>query len=302
MEKSYCKLSLLSYNVNSCLNCQGLLKPEPWLIFPEDKGSIGGFFDFVPEYLRVGPWFFLAPVFVLAYTLFIFYLKPPINLASTDPQLYSFPHIFSLVSTFNGCHILHMILSKTGPAPLVTFTIISWTILTFRGFLAFLNPFYPIPFLSTLSSSLRFPALVAATVTFVIWNFVLAPIFYTFWSKGEEAKKNFKNWNTQYHMIHIHFLNYPIAIVSCVLTCENVLFTEVDLWISYFVLFMYACLYLFILDRIGVHLYPVFSPRSKFSCFTWLTVFGLYYATFNFWNFVIEGQYLRDVVTPLFSK
>ena len=90
-------------------------------------------------------------------------------------------------------------------------------------------------------------------------------------------------------MIHIHALNYPIAMVTCVLTCSNVKFTEGDLWISLFVLFLYSCLYLLILDRIGVHLYPVFSPRSKFSVLGWCAVFGLYYGTFKGWNYFIES-------------
>ena len=88
-------------------------------------------------------------------------------------------------------------------------------------------------------------------------------------------------------MFEIHVLNYPIAVANAVFSTGSRLFTHADLWSAFFVVFNYSLLYLLILDRIGVHLYPVFSPRSKFSTLTWLFVFGLYLLTYQYWNKVI---------------
>ena len=122
-------------------------------------------------------------------------------------------------------------------------------------------------------------------------------------------------------MTEIHVLNYPIAVTNCVLSTSARLLTTGDLWSALFVAFNYSILYLLILDRLGVHLYPVFSPRSKFCVFAWSSVrarasarakrartltpslrsplaqvFIIYYFTFTFWNAVMATGELDSLV------
>ena len=261
------------------------------MIFPKDEGSLGGFFDFVPKHLRVGPWFYLAPIFIASFAFAMVWLKPPLDFEPKFPAPMTLYNAFDVLAAANGVFVLNMILGKVGPAPLCTYTIWSWCILTFRCASSAFCSFFPEVAAATgvawLSEFFRFPALVAASITFIIWNFVLAPIFYTFLLKTPQSKKNFVAWNTQFHMFEIHVLNYPIAVVNAVLSTGSRPFTDADLWSAFFVVFNYSILYLFILDRLGVHLYPVFSPRSKFSTLTWLFVFSLYYATYKYWNIVL---------------
>jgi len=88
-------------------------------------------------------------------------------------------------------------------------------------------------------------------------------------------------------MQEIHTLNYPIAVTNAVLSTGARALTTDDLWAAFSVIFAYSMLYLFILDRLGVHLYPVFSPRSKFSVIAWSVVFLLYGVTWVYWNEVV---------------
>ncbi|GMI38437.1 hypothetical protein TeGR_g6678 [Tetraparma gracilis] len=134
---------------------------------------------------------------------------------------------------------------------------------------------------------MRFPALVAASVTFFLWNFVLAPVMYFFFMKTAEKKKNFLWWNLQFHMQQIHTLNYPIAVLNCALSPSARALVFPDLWAALFVGVCYSVNYLLILDRLGVHLYPIFSPRSKGCVPAWGSVFLIYYFTYKFWNAAI---------------
>jgi len=127
----------------------------------------------------------------------------------------------------------------------------------------------------------------AASVTFVLWNFLLAPIMYFFFMKTVEKKATFITWNLQFHMAEIHVLNYPISVALTIVSSSSRLLTSVDLWAAFAVMLYYSLLYLLILDRLGVHLYPVFSPRSKFCVVGWSAVFLIYYFTYTFWNFVL---------------
>ena len=156
------------------------------------------FFDFVPKHLRVGPWFFLSAPFVVAFAVAMYVLKPPLEFETSFPAPYSFYNVFDMVAAVNGVLVLWLIIGKVGPAPLCTYTIWSWCILTFRCASSAFCSFFPeLRTLAWLSEFFRFPALVAASITFIVWNFVLAPIFYVLLLKTMQSKKNFLAWNTQ---------------------------------------------------------------------------------------------------------
>ncbi|GMH56788.1 hypothetical protein TrRE_jg10472 [Triparma retinervis] len=276
---------------------------DSWLLYPDSKGSLGGFFDFVPLHLRVGPWFILAPIFIVTHTYVLFSNMPNGSWPTFTP---SFPEPFSLffyLDCFffvNNACVLYVLLSKAGPAVLCTFTVWSWCILTFRCLSSAVCSLYPgIPLLPYLSEFFRFPALVAATLTTIVWNFVLAPIMYFAFFKTAERRKQFLLWNLQFTLQEIHTFNLPIAVTNAVLSTGGRMLQADDLWSAFFVLFCYSMLYLFILDRLGVHLYPVFSPRSKFSVIAWSTVFCLYATTFIYWNQVMELGRMESVLGGL---
>jgi hypothetical protein len=268
-----------------------LAKLEPWIVLDND-GSFQGHFNFVPLYLRKGPWFVLAPYYLALFGFLVAYFKPasfdfPVRLSALN----SFWHYFDCACALNGIVVLVLILRQIGPAPLVTYTMISWSILTVHNVLSASLPYLPglVPLLGPLREFLRFPALVAATITFVIWNAVLAPIFYFKFMKTAAAKAGFLTWILSPIMFEIHVFNYPIAVLSTLGDDSTRRPLEYpDLWCALAVAFCYSLFYLLVLDRLGVHLYPVFSPRTKLCIVFWSAIFVLYYVTFRFWNAAIE--------------
>ncbi len=272
-------------------------RTDPWLLYP--SGSIGGFFDFVPEGLRRGPWFSLAAPFLALFSVAVVCYKPtPLEFPDVDyPEVGSANNIFEGLAFLNGVGVLAFIIGRVGPPPLVTYTIWSWCILTFRlgsSFLiSLLGPLSP-PFLIWCCEFSRFPSLVAATVTFVLWNFLLMPVIYLF-MKTPERRSDFVAFNMRFHMFEIHVFNYPIAVAATVATTARRSLVGADLWAAFFVAFLYSLLYLLVLDRLGVHLYPVFSPRFKGCIPAWCTVFVIYYGIFNFWNAFIDGMGVAEM-------
>ena len=248
-----------------------LLWPFPWLVL-DNKGSFGGFFDAVPEYLRVGNCFFLFPPFLLSFMYAVVAFKPDeLDFSEHNyPEKGSLFHFLSILFTMNGLFVLYSILSKIGAGVMCSYTMVSWSILTFHTGSSALCSFFPelvesnaaFQMLATSSEFFRFPALVAATVTFTLWNFLLAPVIY-YLVKTKSRRSGFLKFNLHWHMTEIHVLNYPIAVASTILSSSARAFTASDLWAALALAIGYAIFYVGVLDRLGVHLYVVFSPRSK---------------------------------------
>ena len=57
-----------------------------------------------------------------------------------------------------------------------------------------------------------------------------------------------------------------------------------DLWVAYLVVLIYSIVYFFVMDRVGMHFYPIFNPRTAFSVVSIVGVLGLYYFLFLKWN------------------
>jgi uncharacterized membrane protein YwaF len=90
-------------------------------------------------------------------------------------------------------------------------------------------------------------------------------------------------------MVNIHILNLPLAWLN-ILSGERVRsFTESDLWVSYAVIMMYSVVYFFIMDRLGMHFYPILCPRSKLSLVSIAIVIWLYYYLYTKWNEHIQN-------------
>ena len=273
---------------------------SPWVLVHE--GSLMGFFDFVPRSLRVGPWHTAAPIYMTIFVAKLIYWMPQKEsfylddeILSAHPLAYSATWFYNVVTFFWMKFVLFQTLSLRGPGVIVTYTIQSWMMLTTRHGLSALAPFLPKQhFLLRFNEILRFPALASATITFFYWNFLLAPIIY-YNIKGEERRKAFFRFNFNFRMIQVHFFNIVFAVLNTIVTsCRK--FQFLDLWCALAGALGYALLYLLVLDRFGVHLYPIFSPRTVWSLLSWSAILGTYFLVFHVWNEAIT------LWSPLFRE
>ena len=54
------------------------------------------------------------------------------------------------------------------------------------------------------------------------------------------------------------------------------------------------------LSNLGVHIYPIFSPRTNFVVLTWCGMFGLHYLVFIMFNEIIQSSsFATHVTVPL---
>eukprot|EP01082_Thalassiosira_pseudonana_P004455 g4053.t1 g4053 contig15:242563-243047(+) len=60
---------------------------SPWVLVNE--GSLMGFFDFVPKYLRVGPWTAVAPIYITIIVSKLIYWMPERETFSLDDEILS---------------------------------------------------------------------------------------------------------------------------------------------------------------------------------------------------------------------
>jgi hypothetical protein len=135
-------------------------------------------------------------------------------------------------------------------------------------------------------SSLRFPAVVAAFITFLVWNAVLLPLIYFVATPPGEKRRNFLKFNCGFFMMNVHVLNLPLAMANIIYGGSVRLFTVSDLWVGYLVVALYSALYLFVMDRLGLHFYPIFCPRKA-----WCAVsFGA--VTYLYWDLMQRGNAL----------
>ena len=258
---------------------------QPWLVL-NNQGSYNNFFNFVPLEWRVGPWSRLA-VPTLLFFLFKLVLSAPSKAEFSDfLQSNPLPDNYALRASpisnidmskihlaiaLNGLATLFLIVRKSSPAVFGTYTMISWLNITTHAlatvaqqfqfqFISISHPTFHLA-LNAIRQCTRFPALVSALITFGVWNIVLAPYIYFIFCKGSESKTRFLKWNFSFLLMEIHFFNLPIAVAATLWNFAE--FGDVDLWLASVLAYLYGLLYLLVFDRIGVHLYPTFSPRSS---------------------------------------
>lgn len=181
-------------------------------------------------------------------------------------------------------------LSSLGAFP-ISFTGWSWILLTSRAGLEFsawaaatLNFGNLASKLATTGSSIRLVAIANACVVFAVWNFILLPIMYFRAIPAGEKRRNFLKFNFGFFMTNIHILNFPLAFINILSGSRVRLFTVSDLWVAYLVVVLYSMLYFFVMDRFGMHFYPIFNPRTAFSIVSIVAVLGLYWQLFQGWN------------------
>mmetsp|Transcript_15930 Transcript_15930/g.24819 ORF Transcript_15930/g.24819 Transcript_15930/m.24819 type:complete len:317 (-) Transcript_15930:111-1061(-) len=276
----------------------------PWILV--ENGSIMGYFDWVPEKLRVGKWHPLSAVSLVGLFLLIVNNMPESFQSDIEKVEMLFAPAFSLkwymsvVGFVWTSILLRLVMDKVGPIVLATYTMQSWTMNLVRFALLSIAPFV----VTTDSSNaqdvlsrivsfglkfLRFPALETATTTFLIWNLILMPLVSLVFMETAEKRKRFLVWCFSFRMVNIHLLNLPIAIFCAILSSPIMTsFTAVDLWYALAVKYAYLLFYLLVLDRLGVHLYPIASPRSIYSLFMWGVGYSLCYGTFIAYNRFID--------------
>ena len=277
-----------------------LLFPSPWLLVP--TGSYNGYFDWVPNHLRVGPWsvssIIALPLILLlvgamwsrrtaaAYSSFAF-------CTSAYPPAFSWFWLYNVIATCWMAFVLGRNIRHEGWAmPYTTFTVWSWTMLLLRHALTALAalPFplfydavdttrYGFRVIIQLAECLRCPALLNSVVVFVVWNLILAPGIYLT-METTTKRKQFIRWLFQFNLINQHFLALPLAITSAIVSAPRQ-FTDADLWCGLASVVSYLLFYILVLDRLGVHLYPIFSPRSKYCALVWSLVIVGYCALFR---------------------
>jgi hypothetical protein len=189
--------------------------------------------------------------------------------------------------------IIYVMITKS-KAVVITYTIISWNFNAFRHGINALAPFLKDHhFLLQINRMLRFPALVTASTTVIIWNFVLLPYVLYGVLDTQQKKYDFIQWNLSFRMVQKHVCNIIYAILNTIVTgrsAEMVLNNNVhlfdfdDLWYGFAWSITYALFYILVLDRIGVHIYPIFSPRSNFALLTWVGMIISFYGQHVMWN------------------
>ena len=188
----------------------------------------------------------------------------------------------------------------------VTYTVLSWMLNQFGHGINALAPFlYDHHILLQINRIIRFPALASASITCSVWNFVLLPYIHFIGLDTEAKRHNFAKFNFNFRLVQKHVCNILYAVLNTVVTRKSnedaafQLFDEDDLWYGLAYGVGYGLFYNLVLDRIGVHLYPIFSPRSNLVVLTWLFVFGIYIGFFRLFNHVMQGQLMEFLTVPV---
>jgi hypothetical protein len=279
----------------SAVSLRSLLDANaPWLIVP--NGSYKGYFDWVPLSHRVGPWSPWATiVLAVLYAMAAHQLVHWTGWQQTDLHSLQYPVYGSagwIYNVIGGTWMVGICAALIFRSPLglyawITYTVQSWSLLTVRHILCALAPWSPTALLW--AERIRFPCAVSPTITFVVWNFVLMPYAYFVAMQGDAKKqRHFLKFCTSFRLLNLHGLN----IVLCALNVGHLgspprTLERADLLVALLSVLLYFTFYLCILDRLGVHLYSVFSPRTPFLLLTWPGAILCYLGTFHIWSFLI---------------
>ena len=269
-------------------------RDKPWVLVP--NGSFLGVFDFVPPVFRVGPWAPL-PCFFLVATLYLVLLGGVYNYATDNnnntttiellPNDYydalTMPWYLNLAGFLWTSYVFRdLFVSGMGWAAMTTFTVQSYAYISLRLGLSTLVPFLPTPF-ATLNECLRYPILSQATITFVVWNFILFPVI--FGCIQDPSKRTaFLRYFTNFRLLQLHFFHVFLAIYSGVWGTPPRALRWTDLYASVGLGLVYCLFYILVLDRLGLHFYMIFSPRTNLSIPSWSLVIASTMGLYPLWS------------------
>jgi len=116
-----------------------------------------------------------------------------------------------------------------------------------------------------------------ATITVVVWWCVLFPAFMSM--LDAEGKAGFLRFNKNGLLINLHLLNLPLALLDVYVHPRTL--TLFDLWVAFLIAFLYMLFYVLVLDRRGIHIYIIFSPRTAFFAVSVAAVAAMYAGVFR---------------------
>lgn len=256
-----------------------------------ENGSFMGHFDQIPKYFRVGPWNIVCCVYLAALVYWILlncvecYNNPPPQPEYSSYDIRTWQWWYNAAGFLWTLHIAAGVTkTELGWFAWISYTLQSWTMILARHGLSILAPFFPS--LTVWNEALRFPMLVQTTVVFVIWNFAIMPSVYS-QMKTEKRRRDFIKFCFSFLLSQLHIANLPLAAMNGVLGSPGRPLNKVDFCVALAFCLQYVLFYLFVLDRLGVHLYFIFSPRSLIALISWTVFVASYYAGFALWNTII---------------
>jgi hypothetical protein len=283
---------------------------QPWVLVK--GGSFLNLFDFVPHHYRHGPWSMpaLLGLPTLMYLLAVGAIwvdqEKPAEGWWTDDMLtlsyeaYTWEWYYT-VSAFGW--MTYICWNVYAKSPLhgsawISFTLWSWTLMTLRHGLCVLAPFVVSSGESSmvilLAEMLRFPCLLSASMTFFIWNFVLFPVILVFFIRDATKRWQFFGYMTNFRLTQLHFFNIWFAVSNGALISPMRTLHLGDLVVAVTMIVVYMCWYYFVLDRLGIHLYPIFTPRSSFVVLAWGLILVVCVGGYHFWKNVLESLISAD--------
>lgn len=276
---------------------------KPWDLrdYLQDD-SIEKAFKFLPERFKEGPWKPLVTLTIVIIICLIAYLTIDANIkyyvSDGNTALMkefvgdkSYPAFtmewFYNVSLFFWMSFVNWAIYSTYSSfgPWVSFTMCSWTIMCIRHGLCSLAPF--LPSLRLLIGILRFPVLLSASVTFGVWNFVLMPVISLVFLKGER-RTGFLKYMFGWTLCQIHIFNIVYAYLNCIWAepiKQGLHLGDVNAGVVYII--AYILFYYFILDRIGVQLYAIFSPRTYIAIPALVMTIGICVGNYFLWDKIL---------------
>ncbi len=268
-------------------------------------------FDFVPKHLRTGPWspiatlalfgiLYLVAIVLIAANIKHYYSGPTANqvsgamddfrLAPDAYQAYTFGWFYNLGTFFWMCYVAWLVWTSSALSTVawVSFTLWSWTIITLRHGLCVLAPF--IPSVRLCCEILRLPVLLSASVTFGVWNFILMPVIALLLIKDPLRRKTFVEYMTSFRLTQLHIFNMVFAVLNGYYMEPRRPLHLGDLDAIAIYMALYLVWYYFVLDRIGIHLYPIFSPRASWVIGSWLLVVAICLGGYRFWEHLLAAR------------
>ena len=281
-----------------------------WLL-DDGKGSFKGWFDWLPEHLRVGPWHPTAFAFLFLFYAGLIVLRPPPAFPASAVRMGE-PWWWAdvLVAAWSALVVASSWSKFGGAWPyVISYTGWSWVLLTARPACTALGVVLSSAsspragqWLLSVGSALHGPAITGAIVTFTLWNLVLFPMLLFVLPADDKkdgaapadwtpfsSRPRFVRFNFSFFMVNVHVLNLPLAAVNVIVGAGARPLGDADLWMTFAVMGCYSLVYLGGLDRVGLHFYPMFSPRSPLCAVVYLVLFAIYYGVWCACNAVVGG-------------
>lgn len=107
--------------------------------------------------------------------------------------------------------------------------------------------------------------------------------------KTAEKKRGFLNFCFSFRLLQLHGFNIVFCALNVLWVSPPRKLEPLDLLAAIGSVLMYMAWYLLCLDRVGIHLYPVFSPRIGWLVLcAWTSVFFVYLGTFFGWKRILD--------------